>query len=242
MPHGKPDWGIDWSPRTVRGLEDLGEHAVRLGSPHLWDRRGDVIFQCDFAEGLQGLRWYEVPPGLVHELYAGNSMKGAFSVRGVCGPAAGEVVGVTKSIPFPVASRIGLEVAHNFAITFAYFTLEIHIITAAAEVSGAVRIDRVNNRLQYDDGTPGWANFGAAPNVYLSNEILHVMKLVIDATTGQYVRMILDDIEEDLRGIPLNPVGAGGMSHVIIEVYGENVAFPAAEVFIDNVIFTQNEP
>jgi len=242
MPHGTPDWGLVGPKETIFGLDDLGETAVRLGSPHLWDRRGDVIYQCDFDEGLEGLRWYESVAGLTHNLYTGNSMKGAFSVRGVCGPAANEYVGVTKSVPFPVASRIGLEAAHNFWLTFSYFTLEIHIITAAATVSGGVRIDRVNNRLQYDDGSPGWANFGAAPNAYLSNEILHVMKLVIDATTNQYVRTILDDVEEDMAGIPLNPVGAGGTSHAIIEVYGENVGTEVAQVFIDNVIVTQNEP
>lgn len=31
MPHGTPDWGLVGPKTTTYGVDDLGEHAVRMG-------------------------------------------------------------------------------------------------------------------------------------------------------------------------------------------------------------------
>ena len=48
MPHGTPDWGLVGPKTTTYGMDDEGEAAVRLGSPHFFDRRGDVLLLTDF--------------------------------------------------------------------------------------------------------------------------------------------------------------------------------------------------
>ncbi|GAI90305.1 unnamed protein product, partial [marine sediment metagenome] len=107
MPHGTPDWGLVGPKDTVYGLDDLGEHAVRLGTPHLWDRRGDVIWMSDFREGLGDVGTF-VGPGaggsvVLHTEYA---RQGAYCVQ-LTTDKDDEIAFLHKYLPFPVYSSEG---------------------------------------------------------------------------------------------------------------------------------------
>ena len=61
MAHGTPDWGVTAGAVTTYQVTDLGELAVRLGSPISHDRRGDVIWWDDFECTLN--KWQTVANG-----------------------------------------------------------------------------------------------------------------------------------------------------------------------------------
>ena len=52
MTHGVQDFGASSGQNSTYGLTDLGELAVRLGSPVSFDRRGDVVMMETFEDGL----------------------------------------------------------------------------------------------------------------------------------------------------------------------------------------------
>ena len=52
MAHGARDFGIYAPKETIVTIEDLGELAVRLGSPVNYDRKGDVVWVDGFEDGI----------------------------------------------------------------------------------------------------------------------------------------------------------------------------------------------
>jgi len=57
MPFGAPDFSNVQKISTLHRLDDMAELAVRLGSPYIWDRQGDVIYidHHIYASGLYSL-------------------------------------------------------------------------------------------------------------------------------------------------------------------------------------------
>ncbi len=251
MPHGTPDWGLVGPKETTYGLDDLGEHAVRLGSPHLWDRRGDAIWLTDFRDGLDGIQWYLDAGAPVNTLFAGNSRQGGFCVYLQGGGEEGDgYVGIEKILPFPVTSRVGLEFSHCKLGTAAYVVCEIEVVNPTSAYIGRLRHDVTNWTLDYEDDAGNWVATGIGENTARSNKIQHTTKLVIDFgavdvagnPVPEYVRVVCDS---ELYTFPpgvLLGVGAAGSEQITVRMWVENQDLVVTELYIDNVIVTQNEP
>ena len=68
------------------------------------------------------------------------------------------------------------------------------------------------------------------------------MKMVVDMATMQYVRVLIDEVVYDMRGIGVQATGFGTQSNLVVGI--EHMGFAAGDhvAYIDNVILTQNEP
>lgn len=242
MPQGKPDWGVDWSPRTVRGLEDLGEHAVRLGSSHLYDRRGDVYAECDFRNGM-GI-WESDIDGLLAAvtLHTGWARWGAYCVKLTGGKDDNHRAGLDCYLPFPVYSGIGLE--YSFAVDadaeFWYWRL---IWTfGGTRYYGEVRLDCQTLVLEFYNDVGAWTPFATDVPIARSTALRHTGKLVVDSANMQYLRFLYDDMEYSLVGNGLGTAApfAGVSLDVGIRLtsqLGKN-----SVGYVDSTIVTQNEP
>jgi len=154
MPHGTPDWGLVGPKQTIYGLDDLGEHAVRAGSPHLWDRRGDVYHQTNFSEGLEVWRRVIGAAGDTVILYTGVVRHGAFSVQLTPGSPAVHQAGLINHFPIPRLSGIGLEYSFSTDDGHKYWYWGITQRRQLDEYEASVRFDVENELLEYlcDDG------------------------------------------------------------------------------------------
>jgi len=242
MPHGTPDWGLVGPKSTVYGLDDLGEHAVRLGSPHLFDRRGDVLWMTDFDEGL-GDVWatWTGGGGSVH-LVTGYTRKGAYAVKLTAGTAGTTFARIRKDLFLPVLSRMGLEV------TFSY-----HEDMNEVRLEG-IAYDGVNAHyfeVTYVFGTqlllvyvpPGvWQPVAANVRIGTGAFASNTMKIVADLTTDQYVRLLFNGVSVPVAGVPLHAPGDGRAPYLHVDVTNVGSATTNPEILVDCVIVTQNEP
>ena len=111
MAHGTPDFGITAGARTTHQLDDLGEHAVRLGSIDAYDRRGDVYFFDDF-EAIRPRYAVSAPDTGAGVGYNPDQAKsGIASLMLTAGSDGGRVTSVETYTPGVAPSRIGLEVS-----------------------------------------------------------------------------------------------------------------------------------
>jgi len=251
MPHGLPDWGLEGPKLTTYGLDDLGEHVVRLGSPHLWDRRGDAIWLTDFRDGIDGIQWYLDAGAPVNTLFAGNSRQGAFCIFLEGGGEEGDgYVGIEKILPCPANSRIGLEFSHSICPSAAYVVCEIQIDNPDASHVGRLRYDVANWLLEYEDATGNWVDTEIVPSASHSTKIEHTTKLVIDFgvldaagnRAPEYVRAVFNDtLYTFLPGVLLGPL-APAAKELTVRIWMENQDLVVADLYLDNVIVTQNEP
>jgi len=242
MPHGTPDWGHTGPKETTFGLDDLGEHAVRLGSPHTWDRRGDAIWLTTFEEGLGDVLPVRGLGAGVIGLYAGLARQGAFCVRLEAGLGAADWAGVDKQLPFPIASGIGLEFSFAGTLTGGWYFARLSGRDAAGLFHAEVEIDIATGNVQYMD-----AGGILVPLVTVTLNlgppvVHHVLKLVIDFVSHEYVRCIVDDLETPMAGINYDWAGAVGARELLARCGFRLPAAAATSGYIDTIIVTQNEP
>jgi len=238
---------------TTYGLDDLGEHAVRLGSPHLWDRRGDTILLDSFEEGM-GQCWHDVSGGAGSvDLVGAHAWQSAFSLKITTGSDDERFARIGYNHGYTVSSGLGLE--FTFTIpevvplpepTTAYWMWTIEQITLTEDRIGWVRYNLREWTLEYYDLGGNWVEFAPlATGIDISNrpsiDVWQTGKLVIDYFSLEYRRFILNDREWNLTGIPFYRGGAGGTPLLAFISRLEGQADENQVGYLDAVCLTQNE-
>jgi len=240
--HGLPDWGLVGPKQTTYGLDDLGEAVARLGSPVIWDRRGDVVLIESF-EGSGGT-WYTLLDGLgaaVHRT-CGGAHTGAYGAELVAGSDGLGFACVHLASPAPVLGPCGFE---------AWFGVDAETETIRLAMTYYTGTRRYSASFDYVHTTGDlWLATQEVPYVKIAEglalheryEPRHVAKLVVDFSTGHYVRVILDDVTYLVRDILYHDAADATNAQLTAALYhygnvGENPA-----IAIDDLILTQNEP
>ena len=242
MVHGTPDWGLVGPKTTTYGLDDLGEHAVRLGSPHLFDRRGDVLLMEDFRNGLGPFEIFvNGVPGYV-TLDTGHTRQGAYSVKLYAGTLLTREASIFVDLVYPTLAKLGLE-----------FTFSLSVLTDRVEGSllwddgvtryeSEVAYDLPNTQLEVMDSVLGWTPFATDIDLETLEQPSNTLKFVVDVVTGQYDRCILNEMVYDLR--PYTAFSGPPLTLPRLRAYVRHYAIAPGEatIYVDNVIVTQNEP
>lgn len=254
MPHGTPDWGHTGPKDTIYGLDDLGEHAVRLGSPVLWDRRGDVLHQTDFREGMGSFAGSGGGAGWAVALHAGNARTGAYCAKLTAGSDGALHAYLQKRLPRPVLAKVGLEFSFSCATWTSFWRWQIEWMTAAGTYIAHVQYDHQNGLLQSYEEPTTWTTFATVDVLYTDDQVQHTGKLVIDMgavdAAGNplpvYDRFLFNEQIHDLRLPPpareVDRSPGGVPEEFVVTVVHFAVAGHNPEGYMDNVIVTQNEP
>jgi len=242
MPHGTPDWGLVGPKDIVYGLDDLGEHAVRLGSPHLWDRRGDALYATCFREGLGMFHGALSGAGATVRLSTGHSRQGAYAVMLRSGVDALRYAMLHLAFPFQDPSAVGLELSFAVNPRTSEIRADVEWYDGANVHRGRVLYDHVLSQLRY--WTPGgvWAVLQAGVVRHTCIRPEHTMKLVVDMDVQEYVRFLLDEQAYDMRGIAAETVLDLRAPYWYFAIWHFGLVGFNVDTYIDNVIVTQNEP
>lgn len=242
MPHGLPDWGLAGPKNTVYGLDDMAELAARLGSPVVWDRRGDVLFVTQFDEGMGAVAILTGGLGSGAQLVTGLSRAGAYAVQLTAGSNGTRSCGVGKWLSLPVSSRYGLEFSFSSWLQSEAWQAQMVTVDGALQCSGVAKIYCQTGRLVYLDAALAEIEIATIGMLSVLGRCPHVLKLVIDQTTHEYVRVILDDVTHDLTGIPLwtGPLVAPADLQTFCTHIGQVATNAVAAM--DCLVVTENEP
>lgn len=242
MAHGTSDWGLVGPKRTVFGLDDVGEAAVRLGSPHLWDRRGDSIIIDNFGEGLGMARPETLGAGAEVNLIGGRAFHGAFCANLIAGSDGLRQASLRYYHGLPLAGPVGLEFSFTLHADVEYLTWEIHWHLGASILQAEVQLDYVNSRLEWEGPGGVFTAFATAVTLDAAAQSWNTGKLVGDFERREYVRFLLNGVVYDLTGNAVNEVGGGSNPHLVNTVELQGAALTNPSIHIDRVIVTQNEP
>jgi len=242
MPHGTPDWGLVGPKETTYGLDDLGEHAVRLGSPHLWDRRGDAIWLTVFEEGMGGVVSDSFGGGDAVALHTSFGRQGAYEVRLLAGSGDPGYARLWKDFPLPVSSGYGGEVSFSRDPWTLYLEIMLRYHDGARIWEGRLQYRAQTQNLEYVDALNAPVVIADVAGMASGPNVQHTMKLVVDRTTNQYVRAILNEQTFSLLGIGLRDTGPTAMRYLRFYVEHRSVPTHNPYAYIDSLIVTQNEP
>jgi len=240
--HGLPDWGLTGRKATVYGLDDLGEAVARLGSPVVWDRRGDVFWIETFEYGRRKASVSGDPVGYTNTLSSALAEHGPYCM--VIGPATGlgAYVDVRWFHPLPPYGGWGHEVwwsgydiLGTVAFSMAYTTGTKSLVARA--------VYNVPQEKLYILGPRGELHLIAADvSLLMDLSCHHIIKVVADFDMGYYKRVILDRETFECEDIELcsqdNTDKPALLHWVNITKDTESIC----KMTIDTLILTQNEP
>lgn len=249
MPHGTPDWGLVGPKSTVYGLDDLGEHAVRMGSPSTWDRRGDVTFATDFRHGIGDMVIWCLGAGCVATLHAGAARQGAYCVKLTAGRDDIRSAGIRKRLPYLVASNLGVECSFGFHPDTDYVQLEGYLQDANGLWEPTLRLYPNTGVLQVRTAPAGaYVQVSATANVHLDVDCINTIKMVFNrhrvlgVYTGYYVRAIVNSVAYPIDTHPIFFTPGVLEYRAMFEFRHYGTFGNNPEGFADNFIVTQNEP
>lgn len=242
MARGQPDFGMYAPKTTVGSLSDMAELAVRLGSIDSYDRRGDVILLDDF-EGTVLKCITGGMAGSAVALDATSVRSGSQAVKLTLAAVAASEVWIRKDTPVLISLRIGIEISFSVpATTYTFHIISYHY-DGTNEVRGQCRLDFNAKELRIWDNALGWVLIASGLNFISVNHTYHTIKLVCDFSTSKFVRVMLNGTDYDISAYTLRSALSVTVPILRVEpTVVDNGGGIAASIWLDDLIFTMNEP
>ena len=227
---------------TIYNIKDMGELAARLKSIDTFDRRGNVLFLDDFADGIQKWEPYIPVAGGSVEWSAEHSRNGGFSAKLNTIDERGEVVGMSRYQPYPVLSGFGLEVHFTISAFLKYFYLKFLLYDKTWEHHAEIWYYSNTSELYFRNNEIGAWTLIEKP-IYLHNSpyLFHAWKLVVDLDKREYVRLISNDRSWDLSGNAYHLTGDPRSPYMMLQVRQTTDSDNVSTIYVDDAIITQNE-
>lgn len=240
-PFGHEDYGISQEREVVHAVTDLGELAARLGSINTYNRSGNVVLMDGFEEGIK--KWALVYTGGNATITQSNTTarNGAYSaylhslITGVNSAYIWRGVGVLTQ------GKNGLEFSFAYPTSYNIITAYLDFYTGNYRYRGALRLDNYNADLYYINSAGTWVLLDGDAGGYADTHIFLTMKLVMDFSNLVYQRGFYNDRAYNVAGNALRQDVSSDAPHVEMIVMVENPASGSFDVYLDDVILTQNE-
>ena len=242
MARGQADYGMYASKSVAASLSDMGELAVRLGSPDTFDRRGDVVILDDFESPV--LKWTLVLPNNSTIILDSTSVKiGAQAIKITSDAVAGILPYMSKRFHTLGSDRIGSEISFSTPLTTYVFYFTIVKYDGTNVTWGEIRIDFSAGKLITRDNVSGFVDVATGLSFYSLAQEFFPVKLVVDFSAGKYARVLVGDSEYDLSSYTLMSAADAALPHQRSEIGIVNDGTgTAASIWLDVFILTQNEP
>jgi len=241
-PHGLPDWGLVGPRQQTYGLDDVGEAAVRLGSPISYDRRGDVIWFEDWRGGLVRVVSGWAGAGGAADLVTTVPVHSPFCIRLTGGSTLARQAYLSRNLPLGYLTVQGLEVWFRPEYHNELIVVELTRAAIPWYASARIRIDIPNDQLSYYNDLGGYTVFlnGIGITEFESGD--SVLKLVVDFVNNTYVRVLLNGVTHLLTDIPVRVTGyaGGAVNQLVVTTTSEPLE--NSKLYLSLLVATQNEP
>ncbi len=242
MVHTLPDYTTKYKTAIVFGNLDHAELAARLGSINRFDRRGHVVWMDNFE--APKLKWstYTTGTGGKVQLSTEYSRSGSQSCMMKTGDAVSNYAYMRHHEPLPTLTRLGLEVSFTMPTTATQIYWSITVYDGDNEHTARVYYYTATGKLELLGENNSIVQFATKKRPYEIAGKFNTIKLVMDYGKEEYVRFIFNEETFDIssyryaKGHNTTPPD----TLLIIQIQAAENA--ASTMYIDDVIFTQNEP
>lgn len=239
---GQADYGALAPKETTAGVSDMGEVAARLGSIVTYDKRGDVIDFDNFEEPV--LKWSRLLFGAGSAIYLDSeSVKSGSQVVKLCtGDISGAYALLEKYSSILPSKRLGIEVSfQNLGACQDLFIWFVYYSGTAVGDSG-LKVSASEGKVYIYDENADLKEVitGAFFSSYYHS--FDTLKLVVDFTTGYYVRLLFNNTEYDLSAEAFSLLPSLLSPLLLTQIQISNLDTTGGFVWVDDVIWTQAEP
>lgn len=223
-------------------LADLGELAARLGSIDTYDRRGEVVWQDHFVDGLVPYQVSGHGTGNAVAVSTENTNLGPKAALLTAGTTLAMDAALIRTFSVISNYRYGYELSFLPLTTFDRLELNLFHYGYDDQLNGTIIVDSVANEILVVH-EPGFEILIAPWYDYTALHFHYTyIKLVGDWKTGKYVRLLVNDQEYDLSAYSLISSGPSTPNYFGVNAVLTGQASPAAKMQIGHIIITANEP
>ena len=242
LPADMPD-DYQWTLGGQRALlEDQAELAARLGSPVLWDRRGQVAWMDHFASGLAPYTATGYGTGASIKVTSNETYLPGFSLAFIAGSDGLTAAELRKDFQPLESVRNGVECSFSCFQAFNRFGVSLNRFTGVLRYAARIRFYDADDSLYYTDLNGVDVKIVTLTDIISSAGIYQHLKVVADFALSEYVRVLFNTQEWDLRGTPLYLVADATVAsyQVLFNHKGNGGDNPTAG--LGHVILTTGEP
>lgn len=242
MPRGAPDYSNVRADNPLHRLDDMAELAARLGSVVTFDRGGDVILLDTFANGMPQWAPATYGTGANVELTTERAASPPFAVKMTTGQDDAQAAVISLEIPYHHLCKMGLEYSITHHVNQINHLMHFYHRDGETRYLYRVLFDINNGKIYVTHSDGAYKKVAEGLNLKSDAFIFNQVKLVVDTENNQYVRLTFND-ETWLLGdyAPLEAVESSvPYIEALIQVGGD--AGSNRDIYVDNVIVTQNEP
>lgn len=244
MPKDYPDFGTQTTEEAYPLINDLGELAARLGSIATYDRRGNVVYLDDFEAPV--LKW-GISGDPFHTGWSGvldstSPRSGAQDLKLTTDAYSDNFVKALKQIQFRGSYRVGGEICFSLPSANSDWRLEVGVYTGTRVVDGWLKFDYTAGRLYYMNSAGTYVELASSITLVSTTFTHYNTKLVIDAETEKYVRLLFGNTEYDLSAISCRASDSVLGLRTFYNIYVYNQDATAVSTCFDDFIATINEP
>uniref|UniRef100_A0A6M3M211 Uncharacterized protein n=1 Tax=viral metagenome TaxID=1070528 RepID=A0A6M3M211_9ZZZZ len=242
MAHGHEDFHRRTEVFITADDIDLNELAVRLGSIVNFDRRGTVLFANGFEGSMAAFLTSHYISGSSSGINTGQAKDGSASCRLTTAASVLAWVRVARIQPVMSLTRMGFELSFTTWNGPVLHVWEINWYTGSQLIRARITYAKATDELKMllSDGSE--RTIATLPLYGDFSNCFHVLKLVADFETREYVRLILNDTTYDLSAYGIHVSAPVTDPHIVsfYEIWGELAGVRYSD--IDNYIITKNEP
>ena len=242
MVHTLPDYTTKYKMTTVFGSIDVYEAAARLKSPVIWDRRGNVRFLEDFSGAV--ISWYTQATGTGGEvtLDAAHYLSAGQSVKLKTGTGENNIANIQRGFPYPIEEKVGFEM--SFTIHGGSKQTMIYVSTNSGTTVRrfGINYNKLDEKLEYFASNATWKTLDTDVKTYEQEWLFHRMKIVVDLQTNKYIRGIFDNKLYNMEAYSIYTGSSSSSPHMLVQIQNRNGSSLASTIYVDNFIYTVNEP
>jgi len=228
MTSGSPDWaGLRWKVEVVQ-------------RPNLMYPSGKIILYDDFETATS--TWGLIAAGGgTAELSTAAAYSGQGSVHLIPSNNGTSYASMGRDGGMPLSNKVGIQFA--WCSDTDQLSLMRVIVTGWTIVYhwvGEVRYDHVNGKWQYYDSSGSWEDVPNGTQAQTAaGTTWHMMKLIVDYSTGKYVRLYSDADSWDLSDISMRDIGATTAKEITAAIGFLSVGTPSPVIYVDDVAITE---
>lgn len=242
LPHDMPDM-YPWLPGSSRyPMVDAGEMAVRLGSPVLYDRRGETLWFDTFEHGLSYSRTQYSGVGGGAALVANHAWKSGYSLKLTAGTTLSKYALVEWVLGTFSNERMGAEFGIALATEPDKVQLIVDRVYDGVLFEGRLVLDFLTSAIKIYDALGVAHTIGSFESLVTTAVAVYPFKLVCDFRVGKYDRLLFAD--QEITGLDQYSMYSEDTAipqlNAALSVWGKAAA--NGVMYVSHFILTGNEP
>lgn len=242
MAHGLPDESNVKSGIPLYLTTDLGELAVRLGSPVIYHRQGAVLYMEAFDKGYRRCAFETGLPSGSYEITSEYWESKGVSLKMASEPDASSYIGLLKRLPclylgyYATHSLLAYtSTCYRMTLTYAYFDgTNQHLFE--------IRITPNIGKAEYRDVNGAYQEITTELSFLSFYRIFNYHRLKVNLDSLTYESFTFNQTEYSIAGLACYPIPSGLQRHLVIGIETEGSIANRGIVYVDSIILTQEEP